>query len=219
MIPQALLVRAAANAGEAPPPRPSAAWLRRRQPGSAAGIGLWVFIGVVSTLFTLFIVAYVMRAAGEDWSSIALPWQLWLSTGLLAAGGVALQTAAYQARRGGLGAACPAALAGAACTLAFIGVQLWAWNVLLARQVGPAGNPAASFFYLLSALHGLHVVGGLAAWGWVAPTLWRTPTEAPAWPLRLCARYWHFLFLLWIVLFATMGLLTPELARTICGVR
>lgn len=59
----------------------------------AAGIGLWVFMGVVTALFSLFIVAYVMRMSGGDAMTIALPWQLWLSTALLVAGSVALQRA------------------------------------------------------------------------------------------------------------------------------
>lgn len=180
--------------------------------GVAAGIGLWVFIGVASTLFALFLAAYVMRMDGDDWSPIATPWQLWLSTALLVAGSVLLQRAAATARTADAERARRLLLAGGLCALAFLGVQLWAWQALQAARVLPSGNPSASFFYLLTALHGLHVGGGLVAW-------WLTAREArpAAWRIALCARYWHFLLALWIVLFGALGWLTPEVVRFICG--
>lgn len=81
-----------------------------------------------------------------------------------------------------------------------------------------AGNPAASFFYLLTAMHGLHVIGGLVGWWVAARSVWRQADPASvAWRITLCARYWHFLLVVWVVLFAAMALLTPELVRVICG--
>lgn len=173
-----------------------------------AGTGLWVFIAVASTLFALFLTAYVMRMNGSsDWSQIGLPWQLWLSTALLLAGSVLLQRAsrtpdALLARQ--------RLLAGGACAIGFLFVQLWGWQVLQAARVVVAGNPAASFFYVLTTLHGLHVIGGLV--GWVIAL--RNPTP---WRIALCARYWHFLLAVWGVLFAALGWLTPGVVDFICG--
>lgn len=186
-----------------------------RNATAAVSVGLWVFMGVVTALFSLFIAAYVMRMNASDWSAIAMPRQLWLSTALLVAGSVCLQRAggATQAARvRGL------LLAGGACAVAFLGVQLWAWQALLSMHVGPAGNPAASFFYVLTALHGLHVAGGLVAWAVTARGAWRSADAArSAQRIALCARYWHFLLVLWLLLFATLGGLTPEVVRFICG--
>lgn len=192
-------------------------------PGSVAAsraldTGLWVFIGVASTLFALFLTAYVMRMDSGDWSTIALPRQLWLSSALLVAGSVLLQRASAAAR----GAHWPSARglmgAGGACAIAFIGAQLWAWQSLLAARVVLAGNPAASFFYVLTALHGLHVLGGLIAWSVTLPALSQpTDPDAAARRVALCARYWHFLLAVWAVLFATLGWLTPDVVRFICG--
>jgi cytochrome c oxidase subunit 3 len=105
--------------------------------------------------------------------------------------------------------------------LAFLAAQLWAWQVLLAMRVMPVGNPAGSFFYLLTTIHGLHVAGGLAGWSVTARLVWsedrgRDPAHIARF-IALCARYWHFLLLVWGVLFATMSGLTPELVRFICG--
>ena len=214
---------------------------------AAVRIGLWVFMGVASALFSLFIAAYVMRMDASDWSVIAMPWQLWLSTALLVAGSAALQQASGAARLAHWPQARALLLAGGACALVFLAVQLWAWRALLAIHVGPAGNPAASFFYLLTAMHGLHVAGGLAAWAVTTRRFLRDGDAAaqsppgrpkatgaplggsevhevtsvgatsPAWRIALCARYWHFLLALWLLLFATLGGLTPEVVRFICG--
>lgn len=178
--------------------------LRRSQ---ATGIGLWVFIAVASTLFALFITAYAMRMLdAPDWSRIVMPWQLWLSTLWLAAGSLLLHAASTR----------PAAQArwllqaGGACAVAFVLTQWSAWQALQQARVALAGNPAASFFYLLTALHALHVVGGLVAWG-------LTLRDGQAWRIALCARYWHFLLLVWVLLFAALGWLTPEVVAFICG--
>jgi cytochrome c oxidase subunit 3 len=182
----------------------SAAWPHPEQRPAALSIGLWLFIGVASTLFALFLMAYAMRMdRAPDWTRFALPWQLGLSTALLVAGSVLLARAARRGER--------VALVGAgAAALAFVASQLWAWQALADARVSFTGNPAASFFYLLTAMHGLHVAGGVAAWLHVL--------EQPQ-PHRiaLLARYWHFLLVVWLALFAAMAWLTPEVVAFICG--
>ncbi len=180
--------------------------------GDAQSVGQWVFMAVATALFSLFGVAYVMRLSASDAVAIALPWQLWLSTAWLLAGSVMLRRAAWRAQAG-LAALTPL-LAGGVCTLAFVATQAWAWQALLGARVSLTGNPAGSFFYLLTALHAVHVAGGLLAWAW----LLHGPARAP-WRVALCARYWHFLLVVWLALFATLGVVDPALAGRICGVR
>ena len=189
---------------------------------SNVGVGLWVFMGVATALFTLFTAAYRMRMASSDWSSIALPWQLGLSTALLVAGSAAMQVAAAAAHRGRWPRARAWLLAGGACAAAFLGAQLWAWQALLEAHVLVSGNPAASFFYLLTAMHGLHVMGGLIAWSVTAHGAWPADRAEPALPgaahaIGLCARYWHFLLAVWVVLLATLAGATPALVAWVCG--
>lgn len=187
-----------------------------RRPGLHAGsVGLWAFIGVASALFALFITAYAMRMQSSDWSPIAMPWQLWLSTSLLVAGSLLLHGASRVAKAGQWGRARGLLLAGGLCVLGFVCVQLWAWQSLQSARVGLTGNPAASFFYLLTAMHGLHAAGGLVAWGVTQHRY--EPGERSARAFALCARYWHFLLAVWTVLFATLGWLTPEIVAYICG--
>jgi cytochrome c oxidase subunit III len=167
-------------------------------------IGLWVFIGVASTLFALFLTAYAMRMdRAPDWTALAMPWQLWLSTALLVAGSVLLARAARDdSKRLLIGAGL--------CALAFVASQLWAWQALADARVSFTGNPAASFFYMLTAVHGLHIAGGLIAW---LRVLSRPERER----IALLARYWHFLLLAWLALFGALGWLSPEIVAFICG--
>ena len=185
----------------------------------AAGTGLWVFIGVATTLFALFLVAYGMRMdSGGDWSPLAMPWQLWLSSLLLVGASMVMQQSSHAARAGSWGRARPLLWAGGGLALAFLVSQWWAWQALGAARVALAGNPAASFFYLLTAMHALHLLGGLAAWAVTAQLAWeRADPARVALRIALCARYWHFLLILWAVLFAALGWLTPEVVRFICG--
>lgn len=185
-----------------------------------AGIALWVFMGVATALFSLFIAAYVMRMESSDWSPLAMPPQLWLSTALLVAGSMLLQLAGARAGSRRWRQARGLFIAGGVCAAAFIGVQLWSWQQLLTDQVSMTGNPAASFFYLLTAMHGLHVAGGQIAWA-ISLRGMRSGADMAqaAWRIQLCARYWHFLLAVWLVLFGTLGWLTPEAVRLICGTR
>jgi cytochrome c oxidase subunit III len=182
-------------------------------------VGLWLLMGVIGVLFALFALAYVMRMAQGDASSIALPWQLGLSSALLLAASVVMQTARDAIRSAQRRPAQYRLLAAAALACGFLVAQFGAWQALADAAVLPAGNPAASFFYLLTALHGLHVTGGLVAWehSWRAVTQ-ETELRAAAWRVALCARYWHFLLLVWLGLLGLLGGITPELARAICGV-
>lgn len=219
-IPGDVVYRMSAAGGDGVPGRPSAAVLPARwRPGAAQGIALWVFTGVATTLFTLFIVAYAMRMDSEDWSPIAMPGQLWLSSALLAAGSIVLQQASGRAHAGVMDEARQRLWAGGALATAFLVVQSWAWAALLTEHVTPTGNPAGSFFYVLTALHALHVLGGLVGWAVVARrAALRVPDPLSiAWRITLCARYWHFLFLVWVALFAALGWMTPEFVRFICG--
>jgi cytochrome c oxidase subunit III len=96
--------------------------------------------------------------------------------------------------------------AGAASAITFLVGQLLAWQQLRAAGYFVASNPANSFFYLITAAHGLHLVGGLVALGRTTAKAWRGAEMAQMrLNVELCAIYWHFLLLVWLAL---LGLLT-----------
>ena len=67
-------------------------------------------------------------------------------------------------------------------------------------------NPALAFFYLLTAVHGLHLLGGLYVWGRTLVRMRRKDVEAIDVQLsvELCSVYWHFLLFVWLGVFAVM---------------
>jgi cytochrome c oxidase subunit III len=170
-------------------------------PLPAATIGLGVFLVVVGTLFSLLISAYSMRMAMTDWRPLPVPDVLWFNTGLLVASSVALQLAHSAVKRGRMEDLKLGLLAGAGFALLFLFGQILVWQQLSAAGYFVASNPANAFFYLLVALHGLHLSGGLVALGRSANRVWRASyrRDAIRRSVGLCAAYWHFLLLIWLV--------------------
>ena len=170
-----------------------------------AKVGLISFIAVVTSLFALFLSAYMMRMRLADWNSLTEPTLLWLNTGLLVFASIAFQLTRNASKRSQLLTVKTGLIAGGVCTILFLLGQLVAWQQLNAGGYFMTSNPANSFFYLLTALHGLHLIGGMWVWG---RTTTRVLTGADAESVRLsvelCTVYWHYLLLVWIGLFALL---------------
>ena len=190
----------------------SPGWRRRRasktlaEPAPAAArIGLWVFLAVVTSLFALFISAYAMRMELADWKPLPEPWLLWLNTGVLILTSVAMQWTRAAAARGRADHVRIGLIAAGSLTFAFLAGQLVVWQQLNASGYLAAENPANAFFYLLTALHGLHLLGGLVAWGRTMAKVRRGVKLADVrLSVELCTVYWHYLLLVWLVLFALL---------------
>ncbi|WEX76752.1 cytochrome c oxidase subunit 3 [Sinorhizobium numidicum] len=173
------------------------------EPIPAAKIGLGVFLAVVGSLFTLFISAYFMRAESSDWGALPLPRMLWINTGVLVLSSIALQWAKTETERQRQEAARTSLLVAFATGLAFLVGQVFAWRQLSAAGYLLADNPANSFFYMITGMHGLHIVGGLIALGRVTLRAWDVPIDrGSSLSIGLCATYWHFMLAVWLVLFA-----------------
>jgi cytochrome c oxidase subunit 3 len=171
----------------------------------AATIGLGVFLAVVSALFALFISAYFMRKSLADWTPLPAPRLLWFNTGILVLSSVSLQYASVAARQGRMDDVRDAMIAGGLLALTFLVGQLLVWQELNAAGYFLAANPANAFFYMLTGVHGLHLLGGLVALGRTADKVWRNvePSKVRL-SVQLCAIYWHFLLALWFVLFSLL---------------
>jgi cytochrome c oxidase subunit 3 len=193
-------------------------------PRPIAKIGLAAFLAVAGSLFALLVSAYSMRMGMADWRTLPMPIVLWFSTGLLILSSIALQTTVAAARRAELDGIRSGLLAAGVSSLAFLAGQVLAWRELAAAGYFAAANPAGSFFYLVTAIHGLHMLGGLVA-------LCRTAAKAFAIPMgstpqavsalrlsvELCATYWHFLLLVWLVLFSLLMRWTDDLIEICRG--
>ena len=168
-------------------------------------LGLRVFLTVVTVLFSLLVVSYFERMAAADWRALPDPWLLWLNTAVLILSSVALEWARISARRGQMDGVRNGLLAAGVCAFGFLIGQLLAWQQLAALGYFADTNPSIAFFYLLTALHGLHLLGGLVAWGRTTAKLWHGFGVAQVrLSVELCAVYWHFLLLVWLILFGLL---------------
>jgi cytochrome c oxidase subunit III len=142
---------------------------------------------------------------------------LWLNTGALILSSVFLQGAQAGVNRKHWGMVRGGLLAGGSFGIAFVAGQLRAWDQLRAAGDTISLNPSDSFFYLLTGLHGLHVLGGLIVLGITADRVWRaTAPDGARLSVQLCATYWHFLLVVWLVLFGLLSGRADDLGR-ICG--
>ena len=89
-------------------------------------------------------------------------------------------------------------------------------TLIVMVQGGRDVGTATGFFYLLTAVHGLHVLGGLVAWGRSTRRAWKgRDLERLRLSVELCAIYWHFLLGVWIVLFVL--LVSKYVGLSICS--
>jgi cytochrome c oxidase subunit 3 len=182
----------------------------------AAKMALWVFLAVATSLFVLFVSAYAMRLGLADWSPLPRPRLLMLNTALLVAASLAMQWTVHAAHRAdsdrvrkGLGAS-------GLLTLGFLVGQVVVWRQLNDAGYFVASSAAASFFYLLTAVHGLHVMGGLVAWVRASARAWGGLDPAGIrLSMELCATYWHYLLAVWVGLYAV--LVSNDLGLAICS--
>jgi cytochrome c oxidase subunit 3 len=186
-----------------------------------AQIALFVFLAVVAMLFMLLIAAYAGRMAYEIWRPVPQLRLLWANTFVLIMTSVALQWTQVSVRRGQWVRVRVGLLAGGVLTVVFLLGQILAWRQLATMDYFEVTNPAIAFFYLITGLHGLHLLGGLVAWGRTAARVWGDFDVAKVrQSVELCTIYWHFLLLVWLVLF---GLLFAGnnlgFLLTICGIR
>lgn len=191
------------------PPPPLAARASKVLYGSpeASQSGIWVGIFAITMSFAAFTSAlFVREGSAGDWTHLTLPPLLYGNTLALL-----LSSATLQRARRAIGvAAVPEAggvrtgLGWLAATLAlgliFIAGQYEAWRQLAAQGLYLATNPNSSFYYVLTAMHGLHVFAGIAALLFVIGRLTARSTAFRQSTFKATATYWHFMGVLWLYL-------------------
>jgi len=184
----------------------------RDSPHPGAGdLGLAIFLVSLTILFIGAVVGYwIVRRQAASWPPVdapALPIGIWFSTAALFASGATMQLSLNAIRRGdqaGLRARLTWTLS---LALLFVASQVANW-ISFARADSTFDSHLYSFtFYMLTGLHGLHVLGGLVALGYVR---WRAQRGAYDWAghsaVRYMAIYWHFLGVIWLLLFGLLVL-------------
>ena len=148
----------------------------------------------------------VRKGLGNDWVAFRFPRVLWVNTLILVASSFTIQAARrylhedqkavfkrWWAITTGLG-------------ILFLGGQLIAWRQLAAQGVFLVTNPSSSFFYVLTAAHGLHLAGGILALLYVSQRNWRRSRMSLVTATDVASIYWHFMDGLWVFLLALLYL-------------
>ena len=182
----------------------------------AAKTALWVFLAVATSLFALFVSAYAMRINYLDWSPLPQPKLLTFNSAVLVLASIAMQWTVYAARRSDVNGVKSGLMVAGLLTLGFVAGQLAVWKQLHGAGYFIADSAATGFFYMLTAVHGLHVLGGLVAWSRTSARAWRgVKPDRLQLAVDLCATYWHFLLVVWLVLFAVLA--SNFLGLSICS--
>ena len=172
----------------------------------APSVALRVILVIATVVFALFVVAYGDRMTFSDWRPLAEPSLLWANTIVLVLSSAAWHWATLSVRRGQAEGVRTGLLLGGGFAVAFLFGQYWAWQQLIGAGYFAESNPANAYFYLLTGVHAVHVLGGLLAWGWVLAKVWRASDVVTArLGVEMCAVYWHFLLVVWLVLFALLS--------------
>lgn len=173
---------------------------------SAEKVGLSMFLVVASVIFSLFTVSYFIRMELPDWQPLSEPGQLWLNTGLLVMSSVLFQWARNISRTGSQKNLMTTFIGGGVLAVLFIAGQLMTWGNLQDGGYYLTSNPANAFYYLLTGVHAVHLLGGL--WVWSKSSI-RLLSGAEAKEVKLsielCTLYWHFLLIVWLVMFAILA--------------
>jgi len=185
----------------------SAAWLRLEDSSPASRTGVWAGLGAITMTFAAFTSAMIVRQGSSyDWQHFVLPSVLYCNTAVLLASSVVLELARKRVSaflRGQVKQRSTAMLTlwlTLGLGLLFVGGQYVAWMELRAQGLYLATNPSASFFYLFTALHALHILGGLCG---LSLVIWRFSKQVPTLrisTLSAVSYYWHFMDVLWIYL-------------------
>ena len=168
---------------------------------------------VIATMtFGGLIAAYVVIATNNvaEWRPFDLPVQVWISTAIIILSSISYHFAKVAVDRNDQPKARMWLVVTTVFGAAFISSQLLAWLALSAKGLYMQGNPYAGFFYIMTGVHAVHVVGGITALGSVLLRNWH-PTERTEETSKRAALaqvvgwYWHFMGAIWMVLFVLLG--------------
>jgi cytochrome c oxidase subunit III len=166
---------------------------------------MWVAIGGIIMMFAGLTSAYIVKKNQSSWLQFDLPVQFYYSTAVIVLSSIAMFLSARAIKAGKMGQYKVMISVTAVFGITFLLMQYLGFKDLQARNitlVGARSNSAASFLFVITFLHMLHVLGGV-----IALTLFRVKanskktTESKIVSVEILSNYWHFVDLLWIYLF------------------
>jgi cytochrome c oxidase subunit III len=172
-------------------------------PQRAYMTGMTVALAGILMFFMALVSAYIVRkGASEDWQTIPVPPILWVNTAMLLASSFTLSRARRVFLRGDTQGFRRWWTITTVLGFLFLVGQLVAWRALVGDGVYLATNPSSSFFYVFTAAHGLHLLGGVIALAVIPLVKGRRIARKTA--ISVAGLYWHFMDGLWVFLFAIL---------------
>lgn len=174
-------------------------------------IGMWVGLAGILMLFIALTSAYIVRGVpalsggDSDWLPLEMPRVLWFTTGVLLLSSVTIEFARRALKRNEYAAFKKWISYTTLFGVAFLAGQVMAWRQLAGQGVFINSHPHSSFFYLLTSLHGVHLLGGVIALAYVTVAAFRMRIGFKRrTAVDVTAIYWHFMDGLWIYLFVLL---------------
>ena len=166
-------------------------------------VALATLLAVITSFFALVVSAYSLRMELGDWVPLTEPQMLWTNTVVLILASIVFQWTRSAARNGISQRIKPGLLVTGLLTTAFLVGQYVVWQQLNASGHYVTSNPADAFFFLVTGLHALHILGGMYVWARATKRAF-TSSDSVEESIQLCTVYWHFLLVVWLVLFGLM---------------
>lgn len=175
-------------------------------------VGMWFLLLVVMMTFGGLISAYIVISTNAvlEWKPFALPVQVWISTVLILTSSITYKIAQNAIDNKNHGKAKNWLLTTVVLGGLFVSSQILSWSELVREGVYLQSNQYAGFFYILTAVHAVHVIGGICLLAYILLRSWnKTLSEDELSKRRSIAKsigfYWHLMDGLWLVLFLLLG--------------
>lgn len=169
---------------------------------NAKKFAMWLFLVSVGMLFAAFSSAYIVRQAEGNWVDFSLPSLFYYTTAIIIFSSISMQWAYFAAKKDEFGKVKTLVGITAVLGIAFLVGQVIGWRQLTESSIYLVGNPSGSFVYILTGLHGAHLIGGIVFLIIVLISAFQMKIHSKnLLQIELCVTYWHFLGGLWIYLF------------------
>jgi len=164
---------------------------------------LWLFIVTVVMFFAAFTSAYIVKQSSGQWDYFQMPNIFYFSTGIVLLSSVSMHWAYLSAKRDQFSQVRIGLVITTVLGILFLYTQYLGWVELVENNIFfVGGNASGSFVYVFTAVHGLHIISGLAFLGLTLYSALQLQVHArKLLRIDMCTTYWHFLDFLWVYLF------------------
>ncbi|MBS1486431.1 MAG: cytochrome c oxidase subunit 3 [Bacteroidetes bacterium] len=164
--------------------------------------GMWLFLSTVMMLFMAITSAYIVRQAEGNWVYFELPFSFYVTSFVIVASSVTMQLAYRASKRDRVQQSKLFITLTSVLGVVFLAGQFMGWQQLVASNIYLVGNPSGSFLYVITGLHGLHLISAIAFLFIILAAVFKGNVSSKNMTkMEMCTTYWHFLGGLWLYLF------------------